>query len=126
MRTISHEQRKQLLEDILQRQLSGEQSLGTAIRRLRVEVTGLDQESFASMCGLSSRALYQIETDKGNPTLNTLDGILRKFGLRLGLSQAPAVPVVPSLGEKPAVYAKPRRGSNPKRKRGQAEPGKPA
>lgn len=117
MNVISHEKRKQLLEDILQRQVSGEESLGTAIRRLRVEVTGLDQETFASMCALSTRALYQIEKDKGNPTLNTLDGILRKFGLRLGLTQAIASPVVPTLGEKPAAYAKQSRGCNPRRKR---------
>lgn len=117
MNVISHEKRKQLLDDILQRQVSGEESLGTAIRRLRVEVTGLDQETFASMCALSTRALYQIEKDKGNPTINTLDGILRKFGLRLGLTQAISSPVVPALGEKPATYTKQTRGSNPRRKR---------
>ncbi len=51
-------------------------------------MTGFDQETFASMCKLSARALYLIETDKGNPTLNTLDSILSKFGLRLGLMAA--------------------------------------
>jgi DNA-binding XRE family transcriptional regulator len=34
------------------------------------------------------KALYQIEKDTGNPTINTLESILRKFGLRLGLTKA--------------------------------------
>ncbi len=59
-----------------------------AIRRLRLEVTGFDQQTFAQMCGMSTRALYQLETDKGNPTLSTVDSILRKFGLRMGLMAA--------------------------------------
>nr|WP_314576420.1 hypothetical protein [uncultured Pseudomonas sp.] len=37
---------------------------------------------------MSTRALYQIEKDKGNPTLNTIDAILRKFGMRMGLTSA--------------------------------------
>jgi len=85
MKSITGEQRRQVIEDIMEQHVGGRETLGTAIRRLRLEVTGLDQETFAVMCGMSTRALYLIETDKGNPTLSTLDSILRKFGLRLGL-----------------------------------------
>ncbi|MBU1330948.1 MAG: helix-turn-helix domain-containing protein [Gammaproteobacteria bacterium] len=88
MKTMSGELRKQLIDEIIQRHTDGELTLGMAIRRLRLEVTGFDQESFAQMCGMSTRALYQLETDKGNPTLNTIDSIVRKFGLRMGLIKA--------------------------------------
>ncbi|WP_417662357.1 helix-turn-helix domain-containing protein [Pseudomonas sp.] len=88
MKAVSGEQRKKLIEEIIQLHAEGELSLGMAIRRLRLEVTGFDQETFASMCDMSTRALYQLETDKGNPTLSTVDSILRKFGLRMGLMTA--------------------------------------
>jgi DNA-binding XRE family transcriptional regulator len=88
MKTMTGEQRKQLIEEIIRLHADGELTLGMAIRRLRLEVTGFDQETFAQMCGMSTRALYQLETDKGNPTLSTIDSILRKFGLRMGLMTA--------------------------------------
>ena len=88
MTDMTGEQRKQLIEEIIQDHAEGELTLGMAIRRLRLEVTGFDQETFARMCAMSTRALYQLETDKGNPTLSTVDTILRKFGLRMGLMTA--------------------------------------
>ncbi|HZX18288.1 MAG TPA: helix-turn-helix transcriptional regulator [Pseudomonas sp.] len=97
MKTMSGELRKQLIDEIIQLHTEGELTLGMAIRRLRLEVTGFDQETFAHMCGMSTRALYQLETDKGNPTLSTVDSILRKFGLRMGLMTAIAPSKRPSL-----------------------------
>lgn len=105
MNKMTGEQRKQLIDDIMAQHASGSESLGTAIRRLRLEVTGFDQETFAAMCSMSTRALYLLESDKGNPTLGTVDSILRKFGLRLGLMSAstaqntkPTVPVQTAQG----------------------------
>lgn len=105
MNKMTGEQRKQLIDDIMAQHASGIESLGTAIRRLRLEVTGFDQETFAAMCSMSTRALYLLESDKGNPTLGTVDSILRKFGLRLGLMSAstaqntkPTVPVQTAQG----------------------------
>jgi DNA-binding XRE family transcriptional regulator len=97
MKTMTGELRKQLIEEIIQLHTDGELTLGMAIRRLRLEVTGFDQETFAQICGMSTRALYQLETDKGNPTLSTVDSILRKFGLRMGLMTAIAPSKRPSL-----------------------------
>lgn len=97
MKAMTGEERKQLIEEIMRLHTDSELTLGMAIRRLRLEVTGFDQETFAQMCGMSTRALYQLETDKGNPTLSTLDSILRKFGLRMGLMAAIAPSKRPSL-----------------------------
>jgi len=96
MNTMTGEERKRLIEEIMQLHAEGDISLGMAIRRLRLEVTGFDQETFARMCSMSTRALYQLETDKGNPTLSTVDSILRKFGLRMGLMKAIAPYTKPS------------------------------
>ena len=115
MSAPNSEQRKRIIEDIMQGHASGRETLGTSIRRLRLEVTGFDQATFAAMCNLSTKALYQIETDKGNPTLGTIEAILRKFGLRLGLvAGIPASSV--SLREPTSDMARPVRGANPRRK----------
>ena len=115
MSTPNSEQRKQIIDDIMQGHASGRETLGTSVRRLRLEVTGFDQATFAAMCNLSTKALYQIETDKGNPTLGTIEAILRKFGLRLGLvAGIPASSV--SLREPSSDMARPVRGANPRRK----------
>jgi DNA-binding phage protein len=118
MNKMTGEQRKQLIDDIMAQHASGSESLGTAIRRLRLEVTGFDQQTFAAMCSMSTRALYLIETDKGNPTLGTVDSILRKFGLRLGLMSTsiaqntkPTVPAQTVQGDQAVGTS--RAGQNP-------------
>lgn len=85
MKNITIEERQRLIEDILKENVLGRDTLGISIRRLRVEVTGLDQDTFASMCKMSTKALYQLESDKGNPTIGTLNNILNKFGMRMTL-----------------------------------------
>lgn len=88
MNEMTGAERKALINDIMAKHGAGIETLGTCVRRLRLEVTGFDQETFAAMCGLSTRALYQLESDKGNPTLKTVDGVLRKFGLQMGIVAA--------------------------------------
>ena len=128
MSTPNNAQRKQIIDDIMDAHASGRETLGTSIRRLRLEVTGFDQATFASMCNLSTKALYQIETDKGNPTLGTIETILRKFGLRLGLVAGTPISSV-ALREPPSDVIRPARGANPRRqyveRRGGATPAPP-
>ena len=115
MRENTGERRREIIDDIVMQHVTGIETLGTAIRRLRLEVTGLDQETFAVMCKMSTKALYQIEKDKGNPTLSTLESILRKFGLRLGLTAAATTLYTPSFGQQAPASKGPARGANPKR-----------
>ncbi|MBI6620907.1 helix-turn-helix transcriptional regulator [Pseudomonas corrugata] len=115
MKENTGERRRAVIDDIVMKHAMGTETLGTAIRRLRLEVTGLDQDTFAVMCNMSTKALYQIEKDKGNPTLSTLESILRKFGLRLGLTMAATSLYVPSFGQQAPASNGPARGVNPKR-----------
>lgn len=85
MRKLQPEERAQLVEDIVKRNAAGIDSIGTSIRRLRLEVTGLDQETFAAMCKMSTKSLYELESGKSNPKLSTLDAVLRLFGVRMGM-----------------------------------------
>lgn len=115
MKAITAELRKQLIADIVQQHDMGNETLGTSIRRLRLEVTGFDQETFATMCNMSIKALYLIENDKSNPTISTIDDILRKFGLRLGLTMSAPTTYTPPLGQHKPVSKSPVRGASPLR-----------
>lgn len=85
MRKLQPEERAQLVEDIVRRNAAGLDAIGTSIRRLRLEVTGLDQETFAAMCKISTKSLYELESGKSNPKLSTLEAVLRLFGVRMGM-----------------------------------------
>lgn len=79
------ERRKLLLDEICALQASGELTFGQAARRLRKEVTGLQQERFSRMCKISLRSLRQLEQDEGNPTLATLNAVFSPFGMNIAL-----------------------------------------
>lgn len=85
MKKLQPEERAQLVEDIVKRNAAGHDPIGTSIRRLRLEVTGLDQETFAAMCKISTKSLYELESGKSNPKLSTLEAVLRLFGVRMGM-----------------------------------------
>ncbi|MBB4861708.1 DNA-binding XRE family transcriptional regulator [Pseudomonas nitritireducens] len=128
--------RATLIEEICQGLAMGA-GIGETIRRLRVEVLGVDQGTFAELCKMSTRALYEIESDKGNPRLDTLLRVIRPFGL--GIHFGPSKPTwlprgtIPIAGTmtipKPryealekskATRRAPKRGKNPKLVRAKA------
>lgn len=132
MKKLHPEERAQLVEDIVKRNAAGLDSIGTSIRRLRLEVTGLDQETFAAMCKMSTKSLYELESGKSNPKLSTLDAVLRLFGVRIGMvmtakDKATATVVGNNVGQLKAggplavaaplasscVVAGPKRGKSP-------------
>lgn len=78
-------ERTQAKDAVLARLAKGELSQGQALKILRVEVLGLKQEQFAKMVNVSRKTLSDIENDKGNYSVNTLNQIVRPFGLRVGL-----------------------------------------
>jgi len=116
MKNLTPAERQRLIEDIRSRGATGEESLGRSIRRLRLEVTGLDQDSFAAMCKLTTKTLSLLENGKGNPTLNTLNGILKPFGLVMTLGSMSYRPV--QLVRKDDLDSlRRKRGASPERQR---------
>ncbi len=78
-------ERTALIESIQEALAQGTLETGEAVRRLRVEVTGLHQAQFAKMCKISVRTLVHIEHGKGNQTLKSLNAVFRPFGLKMGV-----------------------------------------
>jgi DNA-binding XRE family transcriptional regulator len=83
--TLSIDARALLIESIQQGLAEGTLEIGEAVRRLRVEVTGLHQSQFARMCKISVRTLVHIEHGEGNQTLKSLNAVFRPFGLQMGV-----------------------------------------
>lgn len=84
---MSIEERHAYIAQVADEVAAGTLSLGSAVKRLRENVLGINQERFAKACKISKRALSQLELDSSNPTLATLDAVFRKFGLAIGLTQ---------------------------------------
>jgi DNA-binding XRE family transcriptional regulator len=79
------EERTRVLLTILRLHQSETISLGETIRVLRAHHLGLSQRTFASAVRVSTPTLALIETDAANPGLDTLNAILRPFGLQVGI-----------------------------------------
>lgn len=63
---------------------AGRLTLGQATRRMR-KIVGLTQVEYAEkVLKIYPRVLMEIEKDRGNPTLETLEKIARPFGLKVG------------------------------------------
>ncbi|MFM1884971.1 MAG: helix-turn-helix protein [Pseudomonadota bacterium] len=48
-------------------------------------IAGLSQAEYASLCGVSARALAQVESGQGVASLRTLEKLLKPFGYRMGV-----------------------------------------
>lgn len=75
---ILPEERERFYHDLLE----GRLSLAETSRRMR-ELLDLDQAEFAKFIKVSARTLIDLETEKGNPTLQTLEKLGKPFGLEL-------------------------------------------
>lgn len=80
-------QRKELLEDVAALVHREEWRIGEAVRFLRAVVLRRSRQNFARLVGISPAALQQLEDrEDANPTLNTLNSVLKPFGAAMGLA----------------------------------------
>lgn len=76
-------------EELLQSLDRGEITIGQAIRKMRLEWTGLSQGQFGKFVGVSANTLSAIERDADNAHTKTLRQILRRFGMALTIRPVP-------------------------------------
>jgi transcriptional regulator with XRE-family HTH domain len=63
---------------------TGEITIGQATRMMR-NIAGLTQKEYAAkVLGIFPRVLMDLEKDRGNPTLETLEKVAKPFGLKIG------------------------------------------
>lgn len=88
-RETHSQDRADLLNTVQHLVATGELTLGDAVRFLRAGFLRKTRPEFAKLLKVSEPALAQIESNKGNPTLDTLNRIFKPFGLRVGLVTNP-------------------------------------
>lgn len=95
------EKERQLRIDLFRALSAGEMTLGRAVAAMR-RLSRLTQPEFANHRGISVQSLRQIETDTGNPTVETLNKIGAFFGLQVGFVRRP-VNTPATAASRPAV-----------------------
>lgn len=104
---LSALERKVLLEDVAALVGSGAWRLGEAVRFLRTIVLRRNREDFARIVDISPAALQQLEErPDANPTLDTVNRVLRPFGGVMGLvfpRMTPAPPTTETVLRRRAV-----------------------
>ncbi|RLB69955.1 MAG: XRE family transcriptional regulator [Deltaproteobacteria bacterium] len=83
MRKLPSEEVQKEKEKLYEELLLGRLTIGQATVRMR-RIVGLTQKDYAEkILKIYPRVLMEIEKDRGNPTLETLNKIARPFGLQV-------------------------------------------
>ncbi len=83
MRKLPSEEVQKEKEKLYEELLLGRLTIGQATVRMR-KIVGLTQKDYAEkILKIYPRVLMEIEKDRGNPTLETLNKIARPFGLQV-------------------------------------------
>ena len=83
-------ERGEYLDRLRRMSAMGEITVAEVVRKLRVEVTGLDEERFAAMCRIPVQSLVHIERGELSST-KLLDSVLKPFGMQIGVVRRPSV-----------------------------------
>ena len=83
IKTIDRAKDREELDTLYRDLAAGTITIGQAIKRMR-RISKLTQPEFAAHRGISTAALRQIESDAGNPTVETLNKVVQVFGLQVG------------------------------------------
>ncbi|POY47498.1 helix-turn-helix domain-containing protein [Avibacterium paragallinarum] len=83
--TISTTERNNVRNRIIKALLLGKMTQGQALRKLRIEMLGVNQQQYMKMVKVSRQTLSNIENDKGNYSVETINQVFKPFGFELGL-----------------------------------------
>lgn len=77
-------------DNLILKMYRGEITLGEFVKGIR-DLNGMTQAQFAKFTKLSRQTIINIEQDKGNYSLNTINRVLKMGGLKLGIAPPPKV-----------------------------------
>lgn len=81
---ITREEARDRKLELYEQIKAGRITIGQATREMR-KIVGMNQKDYAEkVLGIFHRVLLDIENDRGNPTLETLQKIAEPFGLKVG------------------------------------------
>lgn len=80
-KALEPEQRIESRQQILEMLETGEMTIGEAIRKMRIEWSGISQGRIGKIVGVSANTISAIERDASSANVKTLNRILRVFGM---------------------------------------------
>lgn len=72
-------------DNLILKMYRGEVTLGEFVKGIR-DLNGMTQAQFAKFTKLSRQTIINIEQDKGNYSINTINRVLKMGGLKLGIA----------------------------------------
>lgn len=72
-------------DNLILKMYRGEMTLGEFVKGIR-DLNGMTQAQFAKFTKLSRQTIINIEQDKGNYSINTINRVLKMGGLKLGIA----------------------------------------
>jgi DNA-binding transcriptional regulator YiaG len=88
LKPIDRDAERALRLEMYRRLAAGELTIAEAVKAMR-RLSHLTQPEFARHRGISVDALRQIESGRGNPTVETLNKVVSVFGLQVGFVPRP-------------------------------------
>lgn len=85
MKSLTPQERENLLLFCLQKMIDAEMTEGQVLRKLRKDVLDMNQDEYAALVKVSRRTLSDIENDTGSQSIEVINSVFKPFGLRLGL-----------------------------------------
>lgn len=94
---IDPEAERALRTEFFEEIRAGRLTIGEAVKKMR-RISRLTIEEFAQHRGISVGTLKQIESGRGNPSVEVLDRVGAIFGVRVGFVMGRSAGVAPSNG----------------------------
>lgn len=91
---------------VIRQWFAHELTMGQALKKMRLEVLGISQQHYCKLVKISRQTLSDIENDKGNYSLDTLNQTLRLVGLEMGLYPRERQVLIESLMEEKHFFEK--------------------
>lgn len=85
-KSLTPSEKEQLLIVLTAALIKGEISEGDLLKKLRSDYLGLSQEAYAKLVGISRRSLHEVESNRRELTVTTLNKVFSPLGFRVGLT----------------------------------------
>ncbi len=83
--SISKDNRYIVRDRYILQLLKGEITQGEALKSMRLEILGINQSQYAKLAKISVKTLSDLENNKGNYSVDTINQAFRPFKLQLGI-----------------------------------------
>lgn len=89
MPNLSASERKDIIDNLEQKLINGEQQIGEIIKSIRTDLYGMTQTQYARFIKISDKTLRDIEKGNTDPRLSVVNKLLKPGGFQLSARKVP-------------------------------------